>query len=117
MEFHIGRYRDKVTCDIIPMDMCHILLGRPWQYDRKVVHDGKTNCYNFFEDGIKHTLVPIKEEETSETSGTKVLLMGGKEFLKQIEDNEIKYFVLRIPRVVLLCTEIFDLPEEIQDFL
>eukprot|EP00253_Pinus_taeda_P017651 PITA_17651 len=72
----------------MPMDVCHILLGRPWQYDRKVFHDGKTNYYKFVKDGIKHTLVPMKEEETTETSGTKVLLVGGKEFLKQIEDDE-----------------------------
>eukprot|EP00253_Pinus_taeda_P002837 PITA_02837 len=77
VEFHISKYRDKVICDIMPMDMCHTLLGRPWKYDRKVVHDGKTNCYKFVKDGIKHTLVPIKEEETIETSGAKALLVGG----------------------------------------
>lgn len=92
-----------MICDILPMDVCHILLGRPWQYDRKVVHEGKTNCYKFVKDGIKHMVVPIKEEETIETSGTKVLLMGGKEFLKQTEDDEVKYVVVRRPRVVLLC--------------
>ena len=80
VEFHIGKYRDKVICDIMPMDVCHILLGRTWKYDRNFFHDGITNCYKFFKDGIKHTLVPIKEEETSETSGTKMLLMGGKNF-------------------------------------
>eukprot|EP00253_Pinus_taeda_P003741 PITA_03741 len=78
VKFHIGRYKDRVVCDIMPMDVCHILLGRPWQYDWKVVHDGKTNFYKFVKDGIKHTLVPIKEEETTKTSGKKVLLMGGK---------------------------------------
>eukprot|EP00253_Pinus_taeda_P022164 PITA_22164 len=60
----------------------------PWQYDRKVVHDGKTKCYKFVKDGIKHTLMPIKEEEATETNGTKVLLIGGKQFLKQIEDSK-----------------------------
>lgn len=78
MEFHIGRYKDKVMCDIMSMDVCHILLGRPWQYDRKVVHDGKTNCYKFVKDGVKHTLVPMKEEATTESSGPKALLLGGK---------------------------------------
>ena len=39
VEFQIGKYKDKVICDIMPMDVCHILLGRPWQYDRKMVHD------------------------------------------------------------------------------
>ena len=23
-------YKDKVWCDIVPMDVCHVLLGRPW---------------------------------------------------------------------------------------
>jgi len=30
VEFQIGSYKDKVLCDIIPMDVCHIMLGRPW---------------------------------------------------------------------------------------
>eukprot|EP00253_Pinus_taeda_P030020 PITA_30020 len=62
VEFQIGRYKDKVICDIMPMDVCHILLGRPWQYDIKVVHDRMMNYYMFVKDGIKHTLVPITEE-------------------------------------------------------
>eukprot|EP00253_Pinus_taeda_P029029 PITA_29029 len=41
VEFQIGRYKDRIICDIMPMDVCHILLGRPWQYDRKVTHDGE----------------------------------------------------------------------------
>eukprot|EP00253_Pinus_taeda_P024402 PITA_24402 len=94
VEFHIGRYKDKVTCDFMPMDVCHILLGRPWQYDRKVVHDGKTNYYKFAKDGIKHTLVPMKVEDTIENSGTKALLLGGKEFLPQIGDDEIKFAIV-----------------------
>lgn len=27
-------YNDKLWCDVVPMDACHILLGRLWQYDR-----------------------------------------------------------------------------------
>ena len=29
VEFRIGKYHDTVVCDIMPMDVCHILLGRP----------------------------------------------------------------------------------------
>ena len=42
VNFTIGRY-----CDVVPMHAGHILLGRPWQYDRKVIHDGFKNRYNF----------------------------------------------------------------------
>jgi hypothetical protein len=29
VEFKIVGYRDEILCDVIPMDVCHILLGRP----------------------------------------------------------------------------------------
>ena len=29
-DFQIGNYKDKVTCEIMPMDVCYVLLGRPW---------------------------------------------------------------------------------------
>ncbi|PKI72878.1 hypothetical protein CRG98_006746 [Punica granatum] len=36
--FSIGsRYRDSVWCDVVMMDACHLLLGRPWQFDRSDV--------------------------------------------------------------------------------
>ena len=37
VEFSIGAYKDKVLCDVLPMDACHLLLGRPWKFDRKVI--------------------------------------------------------------------------------
>jgi hypothetical protein len=30
VEFKIGGYRDEILCDVIHMDVCHVLLGRPW---------------------------------------------------------------------------------------
>jgi hypothetical protein len=60
VKFKIGNYHDDILCDVIPMDVCHILLGRPWQYDINVVHDGRMNTYTLEKDGIIHKLLPIK---------------------------------------------------------
>lgn len=106
-----------MTCNIMPMDVCHILLGRPWKYDRKVIHDGETNCYKFFKDGIKHMLVFMKEEDVVETSGTKALLLGEKEFMRQMEDDEVKYVVVRRPKPILIHIEVTELPKEAHDML
>uniref|UniRef100_A0A2N9EMV0 Reverse transcriptase domain-containing protein n=1 Tax=Fagus sylvatica TaxID=28930 RepID=A0A2N9EMV0_FAGSY len=38
-----NKYKDEVLCDVAPMHAGHILLGRPWQFDRKVTHDGLKN--------------------------------------------------------------------------
>ena len=81
VEFQIGTYKDVVLCYIMPMDVCHILLGRPWQYDRKPVHDGRKNTYSLEKDGKKHTLSPLKDEAAQEDSGPNILLMTEKELL------------------------------------
>jgi len=35
VKFHIGSYKDKILCDVMPIDVCHILLGRPRRYEKK----------------------------------------------------------------------------------
>ena len=35
------------------MEVTHILLGRPWQFDKQTLHDGHTNQYIFFINGKK----------------------------------------------------------------
>ena len=47
VSFSIGKYKDEVLCDVVPMHAGHILLGQPWQFDRHVTHDGYTNRYSF----------------------------------------------------------------------
>ena len=41
--FKIGEYGDTVECDVLPTTICHMILGRPWQYDKGALHDGRTN--------------------------------------------------------------------------
>lgn len=54
------RRQDDAWCAVIPMDACHILLGRPWQYDRGDIHDGFKYTCAFEKVGTKITLVPLK---------------------------------------------------------
>jgi len=64
--FAIGKYKYEVLCDVVPMEATHILLGRPWQYDRQVLHDGLTNKMNFTFQGHKVTLKPLSPKEVHE---------------------------------------------------
>lgn len=57
--FSIGKhYKEEITCDFIDMDACHIILGRPWQYDTNSIHKGKPNVYVFDCKGRKIALIP-----------------------------------------------------------
>ena len=39
VKLKIGSDQDEVLCDIIPMNICH-MLGRLWQFDKHAIHDG-----------------------------------------------------------------------------
>ncbi|GJZ54739.1 putative nucleotidyltransferase, ribonuclease H [Tanacetum coccineum] len=62
--FSVGNtYKDNVWCDVVPVDACHLLLGRPWEYDHDVTHNGRTNTYSFLFGGVKITLMPNNPKE------------------------------------------------------
>lgn len=62
VSFSIGPYyKDRMYCDIAPMDISHLLLGRPWEYDKKIIHYGADNTYQFTWDSHKILLIPSKE--------------------------------------------------------
>ncbi|GJZ57025.1 retrovirus-related pol polyprotein from transposon TNT 1-94 [Tanacetum coccineum] len=64
LHFSIGnKYTDELWCEVIPMDACHILLGRPWLYDHRVKHDGYRNTYTFKKDGVSITLAPLNPKD------------------------------------------------------
>jgi hypothetical protein len=118
VDIKIGGYNDKILCDVIPMDVCHLLLGRPWQYDRNIVHDGKMNTYTLEKNGRMHMLLPIKDKEIKPETRNTILLMSGKELLAEVKKKEDpQFFVVRKPRVILTSTRVDDLPEEIQELL
>ena len=47
VEFSVGNYKDNVLYDVVPMEACHILLGRPWQFNKKTMLNGLTNEITF----------------------------------------------------------------------
>lgn len=90
VSFSIGKnYKDEVWSDIAPMDACHLLLGRPWQYDRKVTHDGFKNTHSFVKDGVRIVLTPLKPEVKDSMKVGNSFLTGSQ--LKQVltEQDEI----------------------------
>ncbi|XP_013650755.2 uncharacterized protein LOC106355327 [Brassica napus] len=66
VSFSIGKYHDQVKCDVVPMQAGHILLGRPWQFDKETIHLGRTNVYSFNHNNKKHSLAPLSPQEVYE---------------------------------------------------
>ena len=89
VKFSIGKkYTDEVWCDVVPMDACHILLGRPWQFDRRTKHDGFKNTYTFQKDGVSITLGPSDLRKEARNH-----LLALPECKKEVE-KKVKVFAL-----------------------
>lgn len=106
-------YRDKLYCDVVPMDVSHILLGRPWQYDREVMHNGRTNEYSFsFENrcivllptrdtpllpAVQDSNVPSHLREGTGSSNT-VLFCSYASFSDELHQEKVVYALLTVPQ-------------------
>ena len=66
VDISIGKYNDKVLCDVVPMEASHLLLGRPWQFDKRANHDGYTNKISFMHQDKKIVLKPLSPQEVCE---------------------------------------------------
>ncbi|GJV06058.1 putative gag-pol polyprotein [Tanacetum coccineum] len=84
-------YHDEITYDVVPIDACHLLLDRPWLFDKHVYHNGHLNTYSLFINGKKITLTSLKPNEISKvkmnTKSDKVLFMSQKELVKELESG------------------------------
>ncbi|XP_016191799.1 uncharacterized protein LOC107632644 [Arachis ipaensis] len=96
IQFSIGRYSDEVLCDVVSMQACHLLLGRPWQYDRKEFGD-------VFPDELPPGLPPLRgiEHQIDFVPGSSIPNRPAyrtnpeetKELQRQVEDLLAKGFV------------------------
>ncbi|XP_021747683.1 uncharacterized protein LOC110713541 [Chenopodium quinoa] len=134
VKFQIGSYVDEILCDVIPMDACHILLGRPWQSDKKSVHDGLSNTYTITHQGSKKVLHPLPPQKSlsqiqspppqKEPKRKDILLLSLKEFENSLEKEDEVFllfskeehegFVQQNPRLAALIKEYEDVfPSEL----
>lgn len=100
INFAIGKYRDEVLCDIVPMDACDILLGRPWQYDRKTIHDGEANTYTVTQGGKTRILLPLHPSDIKATKrnttkeSKKIMYVNRKQFEKEFHHHQMAYVLV-----------------------
>lgn len=108
--FSIGNYKDTACCDVVPMDACHLLLGRPWQFDRDATHKGRTNTYSFVMGDRTITLLPSKEQPEScvlsqhesikspkATSAQSLLLLPKAAFETELKTSDVVWALISSP--------------------
>ena len=98
VHFSISTYADYVDCAVVRMQACSLLLGRPWQFDKKSVHDGTNNHYTLVHKDNNINLLPMtpdsilkddinranKEKQEKNKSENQIV---AKEFEQQMKPN------------------------------
>ena len=57
-------YQEKVWCDILPMGVSSIILGRPWLFDHDATLYGRTNSCSFIHLGKRYVIHPTPPKDT-----------------------------------------------------
>jgi len=95
------------------MDAFHILLGRPWQYDRGTIHDGVKNTYSFFiKDGEKKKKLVLKPMKNDEDKGCSIALVNRGDFIGKIKETGLLYVLFQEEEKLQL-----DIPSNIREIL
>ena len=84
VELSVGIYKDKILCDVGPMETCHVLLRRPWKFFKNSMHNDHTNEITFTHEKKNYALTTsqvlddqirlkqkIKTEKITSSSRTK----------------------------------------------
>ncbi|GKE07950.1 transposon ty3-I gag-pol polyprotein [Tanacetum coccineum] len=87
-------YNELVTCEVVKMETCHILLGRPWQRDADSTHQGKSNMYLFKWCGktiaiLSLSVVSPKTKLENKTLAT--LVASPKDFQAERKETGVSY--------------------------
>jgi hypothetical protein len=107
-EIHVNK-RYHFHVDLVSMDASHLILGQPWQYDNRVVYDGRKHTY-IIQVGVKKVCINSIKEEVKGTNT--VFCVTQKIFEKELEGADI-YFPLTSSDFTKTKTD-QEIPEEVQ---
>ena len=120
----ITNFVDEVDLELIPLDICGVVLGSPYIYDRDVIFYIKEHKYNLVKDGIEYVvrahrlktsldLINVSQMKRLISSSKKYVLMFVKEQPKdKIDafkgcDSQLKE---KLVKIVDSCKEFFKEP-------
>ena len=92
LSFSLGdHFQEEVWCDILPMTVCHVLLGRPWMYDRKVSYDGFHNTYSLIFKNKKLVLEPLPIMEFPQKPA---MILSPQKFQRALLDSQVVFMLV-----------------------
>lgn len=108
------RYKAEIICDEVDMNVTHIILGRPWQYDVDATHKGRTNQYIIKVDDFKVALMPLPPEVNSNSEKPNLMVQSQVDF-KRILSEEKQGFAVVVKEIQ--CSDEMCVPKCVEEIL
>ncbi|KHN01237.1 hypothetical protein glysoja_033278, partial [Glycine soja] len=106
----IGKhYKEEVSCDVIDMDVCHILLGRPWQHVVDLIKLPKAPGFSVAAENMAEEIIAVKDSVKSKLEAT-----GLKNKIAADKRRRVKVFNVGDEVMVFLRKERF--PVDIYEY-
>nr|GEZ72114.1 putative nucleotidyltransferase, ribonuclease H [Tanacetum cinerariifolium] len=90
-------YNELVTCDVVGIEACHVLLGRPWQHDVDTTHQRKSNMYLFKWSEKTIAMLPlgvVSPKKKLENKTLVSLVASPKEFQAKRKVTRVSYALI-----------------------
>ncbi|XP_057250722.1 uncharacterized protein LOC130591424 [Beta vulgaris subsp. vulgaris] len=91
----IGKhYKDEVMCVVLDMDVCHIVLGRPWQFDNDITYRGRDNVMMFTWGSHNIAMAPVlnfDDKAVGKKTSFLVMTYNDKELDDVVKETELFY--------------------------
>ncbi|OMO94682.1 Retrotransposon gag protein [Corchorus capsularis] len=55
------KFKDEVTCDVVPLDICQVVFGSPYLWDRDAIFYRRENVWRIVKDGVGYRICPAKD--------------------------------------------------------
>ncbi|OMO60968.1 hypothetical protein CCACVL1_23782 [Corchorus capsularis] len=55
------KFKDEVTCDVVPLDICQVGFGSPYLWDRDAIFYRRENVWKIVKDGVGYRICPAKD--------------------------------------------------------
>ena len=63
VELSVCIYKDKILCDVVPMETCHVLLRTPWKFAKNSIYNGRTNEIIFAHENNNYIFYPLTSSQ------------------------------------------------------
>ena len=109
--------KDEIWCDVTPMDVWHIILGRPRLYNLDVNLYGRTNSFSFVFKSKKIMLTPLKPKPIDMSKNKDVTKVKGLNIIspkvfERVVIQESIVFTLGAKKITMHASE--EPPEEVK---